>query len=401
VTALVLTSSSGSTVDVVPPGSSVHIEVIHLSATAEPLAVLDIPHGTYVSGTITLANGKVAFVNPADGSIIEQDFPGPFTVSFSPNLVVCPFRCEGPLPDSPPLSVNLDFDVPQSLTIVGTTATLSPVVLVSSEAVPTDTSIQDEESGKLEDLTGTVTSVGSSSFVLQVGSIAQPLTIFVDSQTDFENVTGLPSLTTGMIVEVDAVTQSDGALLATKLEAEIDLGVEIEQKAEGFIVAIAGSQLTILLHRAEGAGAPEVGSQLTVSTDSSTVFVLEDDDVDLGGLSFPAFDSFADLAIGQEVEVETVTTFADPVQKVKLEVQTIAGNATSQTGNQFVLSLDTDSAFRILSGHGDIDFFVQPGTELEDISTIALGSRVRVRGLLFFDPVFARYRLVASKVAGP
>ena len=394
VTSLVLTSNSGATFNVVAPGSSVPIEVAHLSATAQPLAVVDVPQGTYVSGTITLANGELAFVNLTDGSIIEQNFPGPFTISlsFSPNLVV----------GATPLSVNFDIDMPQSVTITGTTATLIPVVLVSSEAIPADPNSQNVESGKLEDLSGTVTSVGSNSFGFQVASIAQSLTIFVDNQTEFEDVAGLSGLTPGMIVEVDAVTQTDGGLLATKVEAEIEQGVEVEQKAGGFIVGLAANQITILVHKAAGAGAPAIGSLLTVSIDTGTIFAFEDDDVDLSGLPFtPAFDSLADLAIGQEVEVETVTTFADPVQVVNLEEETIGGTATSQVLNQFVLGLDTDSAFRVLSGHSDIDFFVQPGTELKDISTIALGSRVRVRGLLFFDAASGRYELVASRVAGP
>jgi hypothetical protein len=390
----------------VAPGSPVpvHIEVTHLSATAEPLAVVDVPEGTYVSGTVTVANAELTFVNLLDGSIVSQTFTGPFPVVVSPNLVV----------GATPLSVNFDFDVDQSVTITGGTATFNPAVLVTNAFVPTDPDAEDEKSGKLEDVTGRISSIASGSFALEVPSIAQSLTILVSTTgtnpTEFGgDVANFSDLAVDMIAEVDAVTQSDGTLLATKVGVE-DANAEAE--AEGFVTDITVSDFTMLVHELAGPGAnpADIGELLTFTSDAGTEFILPDDKADLSGLPFvPSFSSFSDLALGQQVGVETETTFNDPVEKVSLELQTLRGTISSLSSPTapatFVLTLATDaggfpaSAFSILTGEASVDVVWQASTDVDTV--ITNGAVVRARGLLFFDTASSRYKLVASRVTGP
>jgi hypothetical protein len=141
------------------------------------------------------------------------------------------------------------------------------------------------------------------------------------------------------------------------------------------------------------------GTLLTVQADGTTAYTLPSDEASLSGLPFtPAFSSFANLAVGQRVEVRTTSTLGTVVAQIKLNLQTLRGTPNSQTGNQYTLTLPADSEFLLLTGATSIDFILQSSTELKGLSTIVLGTPLHVRGLLLFDAVSGRYKLVASRI---
>lgn len=397
VTSIVLTDTGGGTVSVL--SSPTRIELTHLAGTVEPISLSKVPPGTYTKATIKVANPEVEFVNDA-GQVVEAAVTlttDTATVNFSPSLTI----------GSVPTVLNFDFDVAASLTLNTTnnTATITPTFTVSTSAVAAQNQ-QDDESGEMEDLTGTVTNVSPPNFTISVQQTAQNLTFITDSNTQFEGIAGVSALTNGMIVEVDAVTQADGSLLAKEVEVEGINGMELE----GLVTSVTGvpvTQFQMVVQDEESAGSmPALGSTVTVNVTDGTNFRFENDDVDLSNLPFtPTFDRNT-LGKAQQVEVDTnnsgtgTTVTAD---KVKLERQALSGTVSgvSSSGGQtiFTLTVAPDSAFALLTGSTTLTVVKQPGTELKGISSIFDGEAVRVRGLLFFDG--ASYTLVAGRVSAP
>jgi hypothetical protein len=88
---------------------------------------------------------------------------------------------------------------------------------------------------------------------------------------------------------------------------------------------------------------------------------------------------------------------------VHLEQQGLQGTVSSYTANgakaTFTLTLAADSAFTTLTGLTSVQVYQQAGTQLHDLTAIANGNDVVVRGLLFNDA--GTYRLVASWIVAP
>lgn len=388
VNSIIMTSSSGATGGVLP--AAVTVEVSHLQATAQPLSQVQVAPGTYTGATVSLSSVSATYVN-SSGAVASVSFSGTFSVpvTFNPNLVV----------GSDPVALNLDFNLAQSITSL-TASGLTPTITASTGTVPA-ASQQEEGTGGVHDLTGVITSLSGASFVMEANQVASALTVTVDSNTVYSGVTGLSNLAVGNIVEVNATFQSNSTLLASKVEGEVGIAVE----AEGIVVSrTAGlgstpNTFVIAVQNSAGSGAPTPGTLLSVAADNTTLYVLPVDEANLGGLSFtPSFTSFANLAIGQRVEVRTASNFGVVVREVKLGLQTLGGTPNSQNGTQYTLSLPSPSAFLLLTGATNIDFILQSTTELNGLSTIVLGAPLHVRGLLLFDTVSSRYKLVATRI---
>ena len=397
VTSIVLTDSNGGTVSVL--SSPTRIELTHLSGTVEPLSLMKVPPGTYTKATIMVSNPELEFVNDA-GQVVEAAVTlttGTATVNFSPALTI----------GSTPAALNFDFDLAASVTIDTTnnTATVTPTFTASTAPVAAENE-QEDDNGEMEDLTGTVTDVSPPSFTISVQQSSQSLAFLTDSNTQFEGIAGVSALTNGMIVQVDAVTQADGSLLAKKVEVEENNGMELE----GLVTSVTGAPVTqfqIVLQDEQSSGSmPTLGSTITVNVADSTNFRFENDAVDLSNLAFtPTFDRNT-LGKAQRVEVDATSpgsgTTVD-ADKVKLELQALSGtvSATSSSGGQttFTLTVAPDSAFALLTGSTTLTAIQQPGTELKGISSVFDGEAVRVRGLLFFNGT--NYNLVAKRVSAP
>jgi hypothetical protein len=391
INSIILTGTSGATVGVLPAATTV--EVSHLQATAQPVSQVTVPQGTYTGATVSLSNVTATYMT-LSGQTAQASFSGSFNVPvpFSPNLIV----------GTSALALNLDLNLAQSLQSL-VPSVFTPAITATITTVPA-LAQQEEGTGSVHDLTGVVTSVGSSSFALAVSQVATSLTIVVNGNTQLTGVSGLSGLAAGDIVEVNAAMQSDGTLVASKVDAEIG----VKQEAEGVVVSrTAGSgstpnTFTVAVQSSAGTGAPSLGTLLTVGADNTTTFVLPSDEASLSGLPFtPAFSSFANLAVGQRVEVRSTSDFTAIVATVKLSLQTLSGTPTSQNVNQYTLTLPVtgDSALHLLTGATSIDFVVQqPGTEFKGLTSIVLSIPVHVRGLLFFDSPSGRYKLVATRI---
>ncbi|MBZ5523161.1 MAG: DUF5666 domain-containing protein [Acidobacteriia bacterium] len=379
------------------------VELSHMAAKLEPLALLNIPTGTYVSADITINNSEVTFLNSVGAPVTLN---GPtvqtVTVTFSPAITI----------GSTPSIVNIDLDIANSLVtnagaIIGLSFSPSSFI-VSSGTIAAGS--QQDDTGEIEALTGTVSSVNGANFTLNAGQSGAQLPFTTDGTTQFTD--GLTTLASALnqVVKVEGVTKSDGTLLAKEVEGiEGQTGAEID----GLITQVTPStSLTIVAHDGIGSGMDntKVGATFTANVTGLAAgkYVIDNRGLDFSGLTVPGasfpFDATT-IHAGQRVEVESPgaipaaggTITAD---KVRLEQQAISGavsNFAAGAGGKatFDLTLPVDSYLGLITGQTVVHVFEQAGTD-NRFGTITNTSTVRVRGLLFWTGT--TFNLIARRI---
>lgn len=374
------------------------IELTHLAGTVEPLTVADVPAGTYTGATITITGAEATVIN-------SSGVPVQATVNLSQSTVNLPINLTV---DGTASTLNFDLNLAQSLTVDLTanppTVTVNPVFTAMAAANAPENE-QENENGGIEDVTGAVSATTANSFTINSGQ--QTLTFSVNSGTSFDGVASLSALMNGMLVEVTGVSQSDGTLLATKVDVAEDSPDGLE--AEGLVTSVTGNpagSITLVVQDDVSASAgniPQVGANVTADVSAAQYSVKSK--ADLTGLTF-AFDG-AHIASGQRVEVDAATPASDNLtaNQVKLRNQGLRGTITGSIapfgngGSQFTLTLAPDSVFAVLTGQTTVTVYQQPGTTLVNNISVAANGNVLVRGLLFFDGT--GYDMVAVRIAPP
>ena len=398
---ITLTPTTGSAVTVL--SGTRRLELTHLSGTNEPLALLDVPQGSYSSGSITVSSPEVTFINNV-GTIVklEPTFNQAITVNFSPALSV----------GATSTVVNLDLNVANSLTF-DAQGNVSAVSLTASSFTASTVAVaaedkQGHDDGELEDTTGTITAVNGTSFNLTVGQNGVSLTFTTDANTQFNDGA---SLTANTIVSVEGITKADGTLYAKEVEGiEDSSGVE----AEGLITQVTGNpatQITFMADDGLGTGMDDTKVGGTVSANiSGAQYKVNKSNIDtsgIGGLPAPPTFPFDENAIhaGQRIEVESISamngTSVTP-EKVKLEQQALVGAVSGLGGTTsagpvvFTLTVASDSVFAMLSGKTQVTVYWQPATDLHKLTSVANGDTVRVRGLVFFTGT--TFNMIARRI---
>jgi hypothetical protein len=402
--ALHLKNSAGDQINVLP--ASRRLEFLHIAGTLEPVALLEIPQGTYSEATIQGSNIHVSYVSQT-GS-----YPGiamDEVVSSSSESIVVPIS--PPLTvGSAPMIVNIDFNVASFISFDPQTdlpILNDPQFTFSASSIKTSGQPKPEEGG-LEDTIGIVTATSSTDFLMDTGQNGMPLTFKTDNNTVYINVSFSTLPTT--IVKASGVTQSDGSILATAVEGlQNQYGVE----TEGVVYFNWGETPTtwFWLTPQDGNGAgfeftptTAIGQVVNVQVSPGTAYAINTDGMDMTSANFP-FDANADpstLRFGQRVRVESSTgMISDNVQgtsgliaaqKVTLDKQSVTGTVfnyqTSGGRAFFVVQLPADSYLTILNSVQPpsatyINVWQQAGTDLHGLSTVNNGDTVSVRGLLF------------------
>jgi hypothetical protein len=372
------------------------IEFVRNAGTFQPLVTASIAAATYTGATITVSNPKIVAVDTT------THLPVQLTAALSSNTVNVTFA--NPLViTGNAVEADFDLDLANSVTISGNTATINPVFHVSTKIV------HDQDNDDFQDVHGAVTSVMSQSFSVASRDMNQIFTFTTDGNTRFEGITGLSQLTAGRIVEVDAQVQSDGSLLAKRVEVEEDSDDGVE--TEGFITAVTGKPATQFTLNNEFDSSPiaallnllGIGTGITVNVGSNTTFSVSDSSQINLSSSSVTFDA-NDIGKAQRVEAGAMhegefqqlgmTLTAD---RVRLLQQSLNGTVSNLNGSTFTLTMAGDSAFALLSGQTTVTVQTQSNTQ-ED-GTVANGAAVRVRGLLFFNGSTQTYTLVASHVS--
>jgi Domain of unknown function (DUF5666)/Domain of unknown function (DUF4382) len=407
ITQVVLVQQDGTKVSV--PDLPKKIELTHLAGTVESFVTPNVPPGTYQSAAISVSTVDVSYIPASSTTPVEKTFTPNTTVTvmFSPAVTI----------GKEPTVLSFDFNAAQSLTFdsAGNVTGINPVITVSVQVVSAGGQEDDEEHGEIEDMVGTISAVtpasGSmaASFALTPESGGSAETFSVDANTKFDDgISQFADLKKGMLVEVDGITQTDGSLLATKVELmEASNGME----ADGIVTATSGSPVTsvklLVQDEAGNMTTGMVGTTLTVDV-SNAVFKspLSNSDFSmlLEGLPFtPKFDNTT-VAVGQRIQVNAPETsqmqssFA--ASQVRLQRQALTGTvgpAAMGSNASFSLLLDADSAFAKLTNVSSVNVYQVSRTQ--EMSPAAPGTKIRVRGLLFFDGT--NYQFVAARVAKP
>lgn len=346
------------------------VEFTHEAGSFEPLTLAHVPPGTYSGATMMVSNPEVVAIIGGVPTKLTATLSSPtVTISFSPNITV----------GSSPMFINFDIDLPNSVMINGTSATVTPTFKVTTKTVAAEGD-ENDDNGEIEDVHGKVTNVTPPNFTIQTEEAT--ITFATNSSTIFSGgITQLTDLKTGDVVEVDGMTQPDGTKLATKVEREES---ETGEEAEGIISAVTGSPATgiTIVHQVDSTGAtPPVTVDVQIT--ANTQFFIRLDKLGLNLSVPPVFDA-SHIGKGQRVEVDSSSTGTPLVaDKIKLREQALIGTISNLNGNTFTLTVNPSSAFASLSGVTTVSVTMLDGSN--EAAPLMNGATVRVRGLVFVN----------------
>ncbi len=390
--------------------SSTPMEMLHLMGTMQPLAMVSAPQGTYTGASITIGSAAVMYMDPTTKAPVQQTIPGPITttVNFSSPITV----------GSTPMAMGFDLDLANSVTLgSGGSLSMNPVFHVTTGMQGSGSPL-DPSSGGIQQMMGTVSGVSGSSFTMTSMQAAQTFTFATNSSTTFDGAS-MSMMSSGMLVVVDATLQSDGSLMATKVQSMMNTGGVM---GGGIVTAVTGQPATALtMVMQNGAGTGMMSSYFaagaTASMSGSTTYAIDEDNVEMSGLPFtPVFDA-SHIYAGQSVMpissggmtvggmgggmmggspmAGTITA-----SEVELQPQGVSGTSASAisggVSSSFTMTLPSDSAFTTLTGATSVTVFQQPQTTVSGTSPIAGGASVHVFGLLFYDG--GLWKMVAARI---
>ncbi len=411
VNSITLTNSSGGTVNMLP--ASTPMEMMRLMGTVQPVSITNVPEGTYTEAAITMSSIQMGYMDPVSRQYVQKTMAGPFTstVTFSPPMTV----------GSTPSSLNFDMNMGSSISIDGNgNVAITPTFTAMMNSLGSG---KNPWQGWMQHLVGSVASASGSQFTMNMMMGLRSVTFTTNNSTQFAGISGMGMMSNGMIVSVDAATQSDGSLLAQRVESMWSASGGM--MGGGIVTGITGTpptQLSMVANNGIGGGMmmSAISGAITVNVSSSTPYSFDSDDVDLTNLPFtPTFDN-STIAKGQKVDVVSGSSMMTggmgggmmgggapfgtiTATQVRLEQQGLHGTVSKYTasGSQatFTLTLPADSAFATITGTSTITVYKQNGTQMHNLSAIANGNQVGVRGLLFYDS--DTYKLVSTWIVGP
>jgi hypothetical protein len=416
-TSIALTNSAGMSTTVFTganPQNGALVEWMHLNGAAEPLPAVAVPQGTYTSAIVTISNCTFSNVTFANQSLTTEEFSGgPCGQAMGSTTVNLPSPI---MVTGTAMALSLDLQVPQSFTLVGSGATavvtVSPVfnlTPVAIAATPTN-----ETNGKVIGVAAQVMSLnmnGNSFTALIPDGVS--LTLSTNSSTSFQGIAEFSSLSANLLVSFDASIQSDGSLLATRVEVD-DPTATLE--AVGPFLNPAGSSggfATALLEFngcASGSN-PICGTAgpALFQSSGSTVFNIGQQFSNLASLPFPATFSGANFLQGQNISAFTSSAPQNsppPIPNastITLRPQTVNGMVTAISSQSafttYTVTLASYDLFPVLQQDAASDPTVPHITAptvivvyadtsalfLNSGGMVNVGSLLRFKGLIFDD----------------
>ncbi|HEV7674672.1 MAG TPA: DUF5666 domain-containing protein [Candidatus Angelobacter sp.] len=386
VSSLTLTGSGTTTTTGNLLSKTSEVEFVHQAGSFEPLALVNIPPGTYSGASLTVANPEVVVMNNA-----VPPAPVKITATLASPSVTVTFTAPITVTSSNSSVINFDLDLASSVVLSGTpptSATVTPKFNVTTATANNS----DGDSGEMDDVHGSVTAIAAPNFTIQTKTSS--IVFATDASTQFKDgITSLSQLKVGDIVEVDGTTKPDGSKLASKVEVESS---QSGKEAEGVITVVTGTPATqiTIAHQVDSSSSTTPPVTLDVAISATTKFSVRTDKLNLGGAA-PAFDA-GHIGKGQRVEADSGNSTATPIvaDKLKLREQALVGTVSAASASGFTLTLNASSAFATLTGQSTVAVSTVSGTNLK--VTPANTNTVRVRGLIFFNA--GAYSMIAARV---
>lgn len=405
---LTLTNKKGNQVTLI--ASPVGEEFIHLNGTVEPIATLSIPRDTYVSATASvgsmdpLCSGQAPGVLYSDqmaNSGVTVNLPAPITVTGNVMGLVLTLDVSKSTPFTGACPTPAAFStVPQGQSVFN----LTPMTIAAN---PTNSA-----NGKAFGLRGIIASNagGGSSLTVNslswsAGSQSPSWTVTVNSATTLQGGLSAAQLVPGAAVDMDAVIQQDGSMLATRV-ALIDTDLPNLSIADGSLLFVAASEPVITFDGTaqEGSLSPYLTGGLYYNF-GSAIFQTSSQIENLTTLPFTPNFSAATMVAGQRVRVSTQATSLQggpnyvPLTQVTLVPQTIDGTISDissqgafKTYTVQLASYDLFPMFAaqpgqntLLTTPGTVTVYADSSTQMLNSATVGVGSTVRFHGLVFND----------------
>jgi hypothetical protein len=389
-------------------------EFIHGNSSPQLFWIVVVPQDTYTSAAVTFTNPQFALIDTAlhtsTFSILTQDQARSATIDLPVPLTV----------SGNAMTLDLDLQVAQSFTLQNTTpfATFTITPVFNLTASPVMTQPASSANGKVTAMLGSVVSVnaGGNSLNVQNENEEQSLfetlkantssfTVTTNANTVFQGIDGLTFLNAGMFLNLDANIQSDGSLLATRIEVE---DVAASHKFIGPLTQIINLSNNIAVTKLQ-----ELGTDVSFVPLSTVFFQLDGNTVFKTSGSFsnpqnlpftPTFDS-GSTALAQHVSVASAAiartggqmNLAKTVTLVSQTINgTIASVSASSTFQVFDVTLASYDPITAISGASTVVVYVPANTQVLANGPLTAGSVARFTGLLFND--HGTLRLVASEV---
>ena len=380
---VVLKDTVGKTASILT--SPLTFEAAHFDAVQEPLFTPAVPEDTYASLTLKYSNAEVAYIDPTTKQLVVTSATlanTSQTITFAAPVTVSKTNT----------SLLIDYLVANSITISGSTVTVTPDFKVTEVKIASHP--HDGTDGREDGVKGKVTALGANNFTL-TNAEGTSVVIDVNSSTRYEGLSGLSALAVGDIVEVDTDTESDGSLLALRVEVDDD------DKQPGFmlvgpVMTVTGSpamSFTQIVRQEIGGSSTSLAQTDTIAITGTTRFRLPDrlGDLDEGSLPFGGSFSAATLFPGQNVAVtaDNVTNSAATAKTVALAPQTVDGTIASiSTGEDmgttiYTLTLDSMSWLATLTGQTKVTVYTNGNLQEINKTTLSVGDSARFNGFLF------------------
>jgi len=325
------------------------IEFSQLLGLRTLVALNSVTPGTYKSVSATLASPVISFLDLTTTPASVGTINGTLTS----NTISMTFRSPLTIDKSGLGGLNFHFDLRNSLQTDANgqlTGVVSPHVGIRSLRI-------DDDDAEIDDLKGSLVSVSTSgnAFVLQRAN-GRNFTIDVNSQTQFEGLSGLSALVPPAILEVSGRPQADGSILADH--------VELSTTDRAFLSGIvlnatpstgAATSLTLLVRdEIPVLSGISAGLPATVKIAPSTEFDIARFRLPVSSMLFSA----SSLVLGQSIGVGgTVDTTTNPAsfatRRIVLRPQGLQGkvnpnSVSAQSGNNGSFQLVANGFFGFL-----------------------------------------------------
>lgn len=398
ITGITLTDNAGNTVPLfhrmsMPNGVTGNTEFTGLNGAFTPVATASVPQGTYTSATLTTGQCWFTTITIPGGSLNtstdEEGTCGQGTGNTTVNLPA-PITVSGS-----GMALSFNLQIPQSYTVTPSNVyTISPVFALTTAPISSR-------------MTGILARFGSvnadgNSFVANTPD-GFSLTLASDANTQFQGIAGLTSLTPGMLFDLDAAIQSDGSLLARRVEVSNAAAMTADMLLPDFPSVPDGNfgaqPRNCFPDPIEGPACESV-----YFFDSSTRFHVSGQFSNLQSLPFAANFSSSTMVLGQNVLASSTGGRAAQseliVNDFTLEPQTLNGTVTAvSTAGSFsiytvalaqydlfpVMQQLVQGPFGTIASPTTLVVYADSNTQLLQSGQITAGSLLRFRGLVFDD----------------
>jgi len=425
VTSISLTNQAGTTVSVLTaPQSNAFTQIqeaefIHLNGQMAPFLAAMVPQGTYTSATLTYSYAQFTHIRLNATGALESVTDAVGGVNSIPQTasvnLPAPLAIRGSA-----MAVSLDLQVSTSATFTdhGTpqqdTYAITPIFTLTAVAPAPQAPARVMG---VDALISSITSGGNSlslmidyAFNNPTFPVGATFTVATNSSTVYQGIANFSALAAGMIANVDLTLQSDGSLLATRVEVDDPSATNVLTGPLGTVFD-AQHQIVELGRTNEEFNQSVVpGSNfMPYSFDANTAFMVSGQIAVPSNLPFSAMFDSSSMIAGQNVAVGSQVIVTSGGAKthattITLMPQTINGTITGVSSSAgftvYTVSLAAYDLFPILAvqtgqttvlqNPSSIQVYVDSSTQMLNSNAIAAGNVFRFNGLIFNDGGTAR-----------